>query len=105
MNILENVARNPDGTYRVVAGRQLPGKILGGYQYAGTRPDDPNDSCRTSTGASCRRCASSARGRTSPTSRPRTRSTLVTENGKIVKHYLQDVGSTFGMCNDFTSGI
>jgi hypothetical protein len=26
----------------------------------------------------------------------------VTENGKtIVKHYLQDVGSTFGMCNDF----
>ena len=41
--ILENVARNPDGTYRVVAGRLLPGKILGGYQYAGTRPDDPND--------------------------------------------------------------
>ena len=27
--------------------------------------------------------------------------TLVTENGRsIVKHYLQDVGSTFGMCND-----
>ncbi len=27
---------------------------------------------------------------------------LVTENGRgIVKHYLQDVGSTFGMCNDF----
>ena len=27
--------------------------------------------------------------------------TLVTENGQpIVKHYLQDVGSTFGMCND-----
>ena len=27
--------------------------------------------------------------------------TLITENGKtIVKHYLQDVGSTFGMCND-----
>ena len=27
--------------------------------------------------------------------------TVITENGKtIVKHYLQDVGSTFGMCND-----
>ncbi len=27
--------------------------------------------------------------------------TLATENGRsIVKHYLQDVGSTFGMCND-----
>ena len=41
--ILENVARNPDGTYRVIAGRLLPGKILGGFQYTGTRPDDPND--------------------------------------------------------------
>ena len=41
--ILERVARNQDGTYRVIAGRLLPGKILGGYQYAGTRPDDPND--------------------------------------------------------------
>ena len=28
--------------------------------------------------------------------------TLVTENGRTrIKHYLQDVGSTFGMCNDF----
>ena len=26
-----------------IAGRLLPGKILGGFQYAGTRPDDPND--------------------------------------------------------------
>ena len=26
---------------------------------------------------------------------------LATENGRtVVKHYLQDVGSTFGMCND-----
>ena len=41
--ILENVARNADGTYRVIAGRLLSGKILGGYQYSGTRPDDPND--------------------------------------------------------------
>ena len=41
--ILERVKRNPDGTYRVIAGRLLPGKILGGFQYAGTRPDDPND--------------------------------------------------------------
>src|SRR5262245_56207439 len=41
--ILERVAVNPDGTYRVIAGRLLPGKILGGFQYEGTRPDDPND--------------------------------------------------------------
>ena len=63
-------------------------------------PTIPTISCRTSTGASCGRCASSARGPTSPTSRrANTLDTLVTENGKtIVKHYLQDVGSTFGMC-------
>src|SRR5678815_5465578 len=42
-SILENVARRPDGTYRVVAGRLLPGKILGNFRYEGTRPDDPND--------------------------------------------------------------
>ena len=41
--IIERVAPNADGTYRVIAGRLLPGKILGGFQYAGTRPDDPND--------------------------------------------------------------
>src|SRR5262245_27748819 len=33
--VLENVARNSDGTYRVIAGRLLPGKILGGFQYVG----------------------------------------------------------------------
>ena len=37
------VARNADGTYRVVAGRLIPGKILGNFLFAGTRPDDPND--------------------------------------------------------------
>src|SRR4029453_10026998 len=41
--ILEHAARRPDGTYRVVAGRLLPGKILGNFRFEGTRPDDPND--------------------------------------------------------------
>ena len=41
--IFEQVARNKDGTYRVVAGRLIPGKILGGFFFNGTRPDDPND--------------------------------------------------------------
>src|SRR4051794_3809145 len=34
--ILERVARKSDGTYRVIAGRLIPGKILGGFQYEGT---------------------------------------------------------------------
>jgi len=41
--LLEHAARKPDGTYRVIAGRLLPGKILGNFRYEGTRPDDPND--------------------------------------------------------------
>jgi len=41
--MLEHVARKPDGTYRVVAGRLLPGKVIGNFRYRGTRPDDPND--------------------------------------------------------------
>ena len=59
-------------------------------------------SSRTSTAASCARCASSARGPTSRTSRRPTRSTRSSPRtaATIVKHYLQDVGSTFGMCND-----
>ena len=35
--------RNPDGTYRVVAGSRLEGASLEGFKYEGTRPDDPND--------------------------------------------------------------
>ena len=40
---LRRAHRNPDGTYRIVAGEALPGTPLEGFQYEGTRPDDPND--------------------------------------------------------------
>ena len=35
--------RNPDGTYRIVAGEAAPGTPLEGFKYEGTRSDDPND--------------------------------------------------------------
>src|SRR5262249_42211267 len=41
--VLNRSAQRSDGTYRVMASRLLPGKILGGFKYYGTRPDDPND--------------------------------------------------------------
>jgi hypothetical protein len=101
--ILERVARNPDGTYRVVAGRQLPGKILGGYQYAGTRPDDPNDLVPHEHRRELRALrVFGAWTNLTDLKAANSLDTVITENGKsIVKHYLQDVGSTFGMCNDF----
>jgi hypothetical protein len=40
---LRRAYRNPDGTYRVVAGESLPGRSLEGFKYEGTRSDDPND--------------------------------------------------------------
>jgi hypothetical protein len=101
--ILETVARNPDGSYRVIAGRLLSGTILGGYQYAGTRPDDPNDLVRHEHRRELRALrVFGAWTNLTDLKAANSLDTLVTENGKtIVKHYLQDVGSTFGMCNDF----
>jgi hypothetical protein len=100
--VLERVAKNPDGTYRVVAGRLLPGKILGEFRYEGTRPDDPNDIVPHEHRRELRalRVFGSWTNLTDLKA-ANTLDSLMTENGRTrVKHYLQDVGSTFGMCND-----
>ena len=101
--ILEKVHRNPDGTYRIIAGRLLPGKILGGYQYAGTRPDDPNDLVPHEHRRELRALrVFGAWTNLTDLKAANSIDTLVTENGRArIKHYLQDVGSTFGMCNAF----
>ncbi len=100
--VLEAVARKPDGSYRVVAGRQLPGKILGGFQYSGTRPDDPNDVVPHEHRRELRALrVFGAWTNLTDLKAANTLDTVLPENGRsIVKHILQDVGSTFGMCND-----
>ena len=100
--ILERVAENPDGTYRVVAGRLLPGKILGGFLFHGTRPDDPNDVVPHEHRRDLRALrVFGAWTNLTDLKAANTLDTLVSENGRmVVKHYLQDVGSTFGMCNE-----
>lgn len=40
---LEKMYVTPDGKYRVLASRYLPGKPIGPYAREGRRPDDPND--------------------------------------------------------------
>jgi hypothetical protein len=99
--LLERVARNPDGTYRIVAGRLLPGKVLGEFRYAGTRPDDPNDVVPHEHRRELRALrVFGAWTNLTDLKAANTIDTVVTENGRTrVKHYLQDVGSTFGMCN------
>ena len=101
-SILENVARRPDGTYRVVAGRLLPGRILGNFRYEGTRPDDPNDVVPHQHRRELRALrVFGAWTSLTDFKAANTIDSVITENGKtLVKHYLQDVGSTFGMSND-----
>jgi hypothetical protein len=99
--VLDKVARNADGTYRAAAGRVLPGKILGGFRYAGTRPDDPNDLVPHEHRRELRGLrVFGAWTNLTDLKALNTLDTLVTENGRaVVKHYLQDVGSTFGTAN------
>ena len=62
--VLNRAARKPDGSYRVFASRLLPGKILGGFRFYGTRPDDPNDVVPHEHRRELRACRSLAPGRT-----------------------------------------
>jgi hypothetical protein len=100
--VLERVAKSPDGTYRVIAGRLLPGKILGEFRYEGTRPDDPNDIVPHEHRRELRALrVFGAWTNLTDLKAANTLDSLHTEDGRTrVKHYLQDVGSTFGMCND-----
>src|SRR4249920_3966631 len=42
-DLLAHADREPDGSYRIVASKALPGKPIGRVRFVGTRPDDPND--------------------------------------------------------------
>ncbi len=97
--VLERAARNSDGTYEAAAARLLQGKILGPFRYEGTRPDDPNDIVPHEERRELRALrVFGAWTNLTDLKAGNTLDTLVTENGRsVVKHYLQDVGSTFGM--------
>lgn len=97
--VLERAARHPDGTYRAAAGRMLPGKVLGPFRYEGTRPDDPNDLVDHQHRRELRALrVFGAWTNLTDMKAGNTLDTLVTLNGRsVVRHYLQDVGSTFGI--------
>jgi hypothetical protein len=97
--VLERCARGADGSYRVAAGRLLPGKVLGPFRYEGTRPDDPNDVVEHQHRRELRALrVFGAWLNLSDLKAGNTLDTLVEIDGKsVVRHYLQDVGSTFGI--------
>ena len=74
-DLLVKGARRPDGRYRVIASRSLPGTPVGPSSPTARGPTTPTTSSRTSTGASCAGCAPSRRGSTTTTRARSTRST------------------------------
>jgi hypothetical protein len=97
--VLTRGAVKKDGTYRVLASRLLPGKVLGGFKYHGMRSDDPNDVIPHEYRRELRALkVFGAWTNLVDLKALNTMDTLITENGRSrVRHYLLDVGSTFGM--------
>jgi hypothetical protein len=95
--LLKRAARLPGGTYRMLAARGIK-RAIGGFRYYGTRGDDPNDIVPHEH----RRVLRALRVFGAWTNlvdmkAKNTLDALVTEDGRTrVRHYLQDVGSTFG---------
>ena len=97
--VLERAHRDGDGVYRAAAGRLIPGRILGGFRYVGTRPDDPNDIVPHEHRRELRALrVFGAWTNLTDMKAGNTLDALVEEGGRhVIRHYLQDVGSTFGM--------
>jgi hypothetical protein len=96
--VFDRAAKSADGSYRVIAGRAIPGRPVGGFKYHGTRPDDPNDVVPHEHRRELRALqVFGAWTNLVDMKAGNTLDTVITENGRgIVRHYLQDVGSTFG---------
>ena len=97
-DVFARAHRSADGSYRAVAARGLPGRIIGGFRYYGTRPDDPNDIVPHQHRRELRALkVFGAWTNLVDMKAGNTLDTVVAENGRgIIRHYLQDVGSTFG---------
>jgi len=97
-DVFKRAHRSPDGRYRAVAALALPGRPIGGFRYHGTRPDDPNDVVPHEHRRELRALrVFGAWTNLVDMKAGNTLDTVVVENGRsVVRHYLQDVGSTFG---------
>jgi hypothetical protein len=97
-DVLRRADRAADGSYRAVAARAVAGRPLGGFRYYGTRSDDPNDIVPHEHRRELRALkVFGAWTNLVDMKAGNTLDALVTANGRgLVRHYLQDVGSTFG---------
>jgi hypothetical protein len=97
-DVFKRSHRGTDGRYRAVAARGLRGRTIGGFRYYGTRPDDPNDVVPHEHRRELRALkVFGAWTNLVDMKAGNTLDTVIEENGRsVVRHYLQDVGSTFG---------
>jgi hypothetical protein len=96
--IFEFAARQADGSYRVLASRNLPGRPVGPFRFHGTRPDDPNDIFPHEHHRELRGLGVFAAWLNHDELRSsNSLDTVVPAGGhQIVRHHLLDFGSTLG---------
>lgn len=96
--ILDKCEPNPDGTYRVVASKALPGEPLGPFSFAGVRKDDPNDRIPHHHRRELRGYKVIAAWLNNPDAKgTNTLDVYVTENeNHFVRHCLLDFGTSLG---------
>jgi hypothetical protein len=97
-DILERAARQADGSYRVLASRNIGGRPLGPFRYYGTRPDDPNDIFPHEHRRELRGLEVFAAWLNHDEVRSSNSHDSVVAQGarRIVRHHLLDFGSTLG---------
>ena len=96
--LLRMAAQDRDGSYRVLASRQLEGRAIGPFLYEGTRPDDPNDVVPHEHRRELRALRVFAAWTNHVDSKAiNSLDTVITYKGRsIVRHHLIDFGSTLG---------
>ena len=97
VKVFKRAARLPNGAYRALASRGVDAP-LGGFRYDGTRPDDPNDIVPHEHRRELRALkVFGALANLVDMKNGNTLDALVVDSDRtLVRHYLQDVGSTFG---------
>jgi len=96
--LLQRADREPDGAYRIVASKALPGTPIGRIRFFDTRPDDPNDIVPHEDRRALRGYGVFAAWLNHVDAKAiNSLDTLITENGRsYVRHHLLDFGSALG---------
>ena len=96
--LLQRADREPDGAYRIVASKALPGKPIGRIRFFDTRPDDPNDVVPHQDRRELRGYGVFAAWLNHVDAKAiNSLDTLITDNGRsYVRHHLLDFGSSLG---------